>query len=238
MLFDLKGKRRRTVQATYLMLAVLMGVGLVAFGIGSSVNGGLFDAFKGGGGSNKADEAIQKRIDAAERTLQTNPRNTAALASLTRAHYQMATSTADSQTSDFTAKSLPELQKTAASWERYTKVAKKPDPSLARLVMQAYDGMGRLQKGSPEKAKQAWAGAASAAETAAAAAPRSQNYIVLVLYATLAGQTRKADLAGKQAIALAPKSQKKQAKQAVQQAKAAAATQGQGGQPAPAGPAP
>src|SRR5919199_798752 len=182
MLFDLKGKRRRFVQATYLGLAVLMGVGLVAFGIGSSVNGGLFDAFKGGGGSNKADEAIQKRIDAAERTLQTNPRNTAALASLTRAHYQMATSTADSQTSDFTAKSLPELQKTAA--------------------------------------------------------PRSQNYIVLVLYATLAGQTRKADLAGKQAIALAPKSQKKQAKQAVQQAKAAAATQGQGGQPAPAGTAP
>ena len=41
MLFDLKGKRRRAVQGTYLMLAILMGAGLVLFGIGSSTNGGL-----------------------------------------------------------------------------------------------------------------------------------------------------------------------------------------------------
>src|ERR671933_522902 len=79
MLFDLKGKRRRTVQATYLMLAVLMGAGLVLFGIGSSVNGGLGDLFKGGNGSNKADETIQKRIDAPPKRLQRDPRNQAAL---------------------------------------------------------------------------------------------------------------------------------------------------------------
>ena len=33
MLFDLRGRRRRAVQATYLTLAILMGGGLVFFGI-------------------------------------------------------------------------------------------------------------------------------------------------------------------------------------------------------------
>jgi hypothetical protein len=49
MLFDLRGKRRRAVQATYLTLAVLMGGGLVLFGIGGS-GGNIFDAFDCGGG--------------------------------------------------------------------------------------------------------------------------------------------------------------------------------------------
>ena len=93
MLFDLKGKRRRTVQVTYLTLAVLMGAGLVLFGIGSSVNGGLGDLFKGGGGSNQANKTIQKKIDAANKVLQRDPRNQAALVQLTRGHYQLALTT-------------------------------------------------------------------------------------------------------------------------------------------------
>ena len=44
MLFDLQVRRRRVVQATYLGLAILMGGGLVFFGIGGDVQGGLFDA--------------------------------------------------------------------------------------------------------------------------------------------------------------------------------------------------
>src|ERR671914_171088 len=56
MLFDLRGRRRRAVQATYLTLAVLMGGGLVLFGIGGDVSGGLFDAFsdRSGGGQGRA----------------------------------------------------------------------------------------------------------------------------------------------------------------------------------------
>ena len=46
MLFDLRGRgRRRTVQVIYLSLALLMGGGLVLFGIGSDQSGGLVDAF-------------------------------------------------------------------------------------------------------------------------------------------------------------------------------------------------
>src|SRR5215212_11654425 len=98
MLFDLKGKRRRMVQGVYLTLAILMGAGLVAFGIGSSVNGGLSDLFSGGGGSNNADKTIQKKIDTAQKLLETNPKNTAALAEVIRGHYQLATASADPNT--------------------------------------------------------------------------------------------------------------------------------------------
>ena len=40
MLFDLKGKRKRFVQVTYVVLAVLFAVGLIGFGIGGGVSGG------------------------------------------------------------------------------------------------------------------------------------------------------------------------------------------------------
>ena len=84
MLFDLRGRRRRAVQATYLMLAVLMGGGLVLFGIGGDVSGGLVDAFKGGGGGSSGDSALEDRIDRQEERLATNPQNTAVLQELVR----------------------------------------------------------------------------------------------------------------------------------------------------------
>jgi len=240
MLFDIKGKRRRVVQGVYLTLAILMGAGLVLFGIGSDVSGGLGDLFKDGGGSNQADKTIQKRIDASEKKLRTNPRDEAALAELTRGHYQLATAEADPQTSEFTSKARPELEEAVAAWQRYKAVAKKPEPSLGSLVVQAYAGLGQLETAEaqknqqqPEGAKQYWEGAAEASEIIADARPNAQNYIQLVQYATLAGQTRKAELAGQKAVELAPKNQKKEAKAAVEQAKQASTTQGQGAQPVP-----
>ena len=67
MLFDLRGRRRRAVQATYLMLALLMGGGLVLFGIGGDVSGGLVDAFKGTGGGGSGDSALRDRVEQARR---------------------------------------------------------------------------------------------------------------------------------------------------------------------------
>jgi hypothetical protein len=224
MLFDLKGKRRRTVQATYLTLAVLMGAGLVLFGIGSSVNGGLGDLFKGGNGSNQANQTIQKNIDAAEKTLQRDPKNQAALVRVVKGHYQLATADADPNTSAFTAKSRKELLLTAQAWKRYEAVAKKPDVTLARTMIQAYDGLATLES-ETQKAQAQWAEAADAAEVAANAQPSAQSYIQLVQFAALAGQDRKATLAGNQAIKVAPKAQKKQAKQAIAGAKQTAQQQ-------------
>jgi tetratricopeptide (TPR) repeat protein len=240
MLFDLKGKRRRVVQGVYLTLAILMGAGLVLFGIGSDVSGGLGDLFReGGGGDNQAEEAARDRIEAAETRLQTDPQNGEALATLVSAHYQLASGDADPETGVYTAEARPELLDAVAAWERYEEAVKKVDPVIARQALQAYDGLGRLEQ-EAANAAQYWEGAAGAAEAAARAQPRAQNYILLVQYASWAGQTRKADLAADKAIELAPKNQKAQARQAVQQAKAQPPPQqpqgAAGAPPAPAAP--
>ena len=65
--------------------------------------------------------------------------------------------------------------------------------------------------------------AAAAAEILTSSHPSAQAYLQLTRYAALAGQTRKADLAGQKAIHLAPKGQKKTVKQLVQQSKATSA---------------
>ncbi|MEA2410199.1 MAG: hypothetical protein QOC77_760 [Thermoleophilaceae bacterium] len=229
MLFDLKGKRRRAVQGTYLMLAMLMGVGLIAFGIGSGVNGGLSDLFSGGNGSNKGNQVIQKKIDTANKQLAVNPKNTSALGEVIRGHYQLATAKSDPNTGQFTKDASDDLRQAATAWERYLSTnPKKPDLGLARVMVQAYSGLAQITT-EPTTVKTYWTGAATATELIAAAKPIPNNYIALVQYASLAGQTSKADLAGKKAISLAPKGQRKAVQQQVAAAKAAGATQAGGG---------
>src|SRR3954451_2878069 len=104
MLFDLQGKRRRLVQATYLILAILMGGGLVLFGVGSGdISGGLFDAITGkdSNSSGAANSAVTKRIERDQKALKLNPANQAALTDLVRSHYQLATNDADANTGAF-----------------------------------------------------------------------------------------------------------------------------------------
>ena len=241
MLFDLKGKRRRAVQGTYLTLAILMGAGLVLFGIGSSVNGGLGDLFSGGGGSNQGDKVVNDRIETAEKQLKVNPRNTAALAAVIRGHYQLASANADPNTGAFASDARDDLQQAANAWQRYIATEpKKPDIGLARVMVQGYSGLAQLTSGDQSGgAQRYWAGASDATELIAGAQPNPANYVALVQYATLAGQTSKADLAGKKAVSLAPKSQRKTVQQQVTAAKAAGASQaGGGGAAAPSGTAP
>jgi hypothetical protein len=216
MLFDLKGRRRRVVQATYLMLAVLMGGGLVFFGIGGDVSGGLFDAFstRNRAGS-EADEILRDRIGSARKKLRVNPNDPVALKTLVRANYQLATAQTG-RTGLFPPDARDELEGAARAWERY--LATKPDPidaSLANLMLQAY-GPGALEQN--EKA-------AKTAEQLAEQRETPEAYVLLVQYASLAGQTRIADLAGEKAIDLAPEDRKKEIKQQVEQAKAASALQ-------------
>jgi tetratricopeptide (TPR) repeat protein len=240
MLFDLKGKRRRVVQGTYLMLAILLGAGLVLFGIGSSTSGGLGDLFSGGGGSNKGNSVVQKKIDAADKQLQVNPRNVAALGDVIRGHYQLATANADPNTGAFAKDARGDLQQAADAWQRYVATnPKKIDVGLARVMVQAYSGLAQLSTGAQATATRYWAGASEATELIAAQQPNPANYIALVQYATLAGQTNKADLAGNKAISLAPKAQRKAVQQQVASAKAAGSSQpGGAGAPAPSGTAP
>jgi hypothetical protein len=242
MLFDLQGKRRRVVQATYLILAVLMGGGLVFFGIGSDVSGGLFDIFgERGGSGNPAEEQVEN----AEKRLQTRPDDERALTQLVRGHYQLATQEgegAQSETGAFPPEARDELARAGRAWQRY--LATEPervDPALAGLMLNAY-GQGGLNQ--PKNAVRA-------AELAAEAQPnQAQAWLQVVLYASLAGDTRKADLAGIKALDVAPRDQRSTVKAAVEQAKQAGqqaqgqaggqtpGTQGQQGGSTPGGTAP
>src|SRR3954468_3506243 len=168
MLFDLQGKRRRLVLGTYLILAILMGGGLVLFGVGSgSISGGLFDAITGNDSSGSStNSTVNNRIKRDQKALQVNPKNQVALADLIRSHYQLATDDADANTGAFGPEGKVELGKADAAWKRYVKVSKTPDDSLASLMLQAY-GQGALNKPSD---------AATAAEFIADARPSAQAY--------------------------------------------------------------
>lgn len=226
MLFDLQGKRRRVVQVTYLGLAVLMGGGLVFFGVGGNVSGGLLDAFKGGGGGGgNGNSLVQKRVDKNEERLKRNPRSEALRKALVRDYFQLATAqVTDTQTS-YPKDAKDELRKASANWKAYLALQpKKPDTSLARVMLQVYDPMA-LNK--PKDALEA-------AQLIAAHDESSNAYLALVQYASLAGDTRLAGLAGQKAVDLAPKGQRKQVRSQVKQLKQAQAqsqaqSQAQGG---------
>jgi hypothetical protein len=215
-LFDLKGRRRRVVQATYLMLAILMGGGLVFFGIGGDVSGGLFDAFSDR--STSGSNIVEDRIDDTEERLEQNPRDKAALQDLARDWYQLANDEADPNTGQYTEDGLERLANADEAWQRYLEVEqKRPNASLASLMVQVY---------APTALDKPAEGA-EAAEIVAANTPKAdaaQAYLQLVQFAAAAGQDRKADLAGQKAIELAPKDQRSTVKRLVEQAK----------QPAPA----
>jgi hypothetical protein len=210
MLFDLRGRRRRAVQVTYLMLALLMGGGLVLFGIGGDVSGGLVDAFKGGGGGPSADSALQDRVDREEERLAKSPQNQALLQNLIRDYYSLATSQRESGSIGFPEDAKDELRKAGAYWQRYAQaVSDEPSADSARYAVQIYD-VGALNR--PKEAQRAAAIIAQEANDVA-------SYLQLVSRAALAGDTRTADLAAEKAIDLAPKAQRKLVKKQAEELK-------------------
>ena len=211
MLFDLQGKRRRVVQATYLTLAVLMGGGLVFFGIGGDVSGGLFDAIGDRSGGDTTDDQLESRIERnEERAAAGGPARESALRELVRDYYALATNQAETGTVGFPEEAGDELEKAAAAYQRYLRVeSEDPDPATATYAIQIYDA---TALNMPDEAQ-------DAASLVAEAENDSPSYLRLLQYALLAGDTRTADLAGQKAIDLARKGQKNEVRQQVKIAK-------------------
>jgi hypothetical protein len=208
MLFDIQGKRRRVVQATYLTLAVLMGGGLVLFGIGGDVSGGLFDAFSSGGGS--GNDVVEERVEDNENQVKSNPKDEAARKELVRDYFSLASSQASDQ-GVYPADAQDELRNASKHWKAYV-VAEtgNPDPSLARLALQLYDPTALNQP----------AEAVKAARIVAEDSDNTGTYGQLVQYALLAGDKRTEKLASQKAIALAPPKQRKSIRKQLEQLKA------------------
>ena len=226
MLFDLRGRRRRAVQATYLLLALLMGGGLVFFGIGGDVSGGLFDAFSERGGGDDTNERLEQRIDNLEERLQANPQDEATLKALVRNYHALANSQLPSGSIQYPDEARDDLQQAGNYWNRYLEVEDgDPDASLARLALTVYD-----QTALNEPAE-----AANAMRIIAEAGNSFQLYLGLVQRAAAAGDTRTADLAAQKAVDLAPKQLKKQVRQQAEAAKAPPTEQAPGQAPVPQG---
>jgi len=218
MLFDLRSRgRRRTVQAVYLGLAILMGGGLVLFGVGAGNGiGGILNAFTGQGSSGAQKQAVSAQEQQALRETRLNPNDPQAWYDLVQARWSSAGSGSDynSATNTFTAAGKRELGLEIQAWDRYLQLTNHPDPNLAILAARGYAQLGN------------YAGAASAWEINAIANPTAaKGFECLAASAYAAGQTRKADLATTKALSLLPKgTARTQTQTELQQAKTSTTT--------------
>jgi hypothetical protein len=220
MLFDLRGRgRRRTVQAIYLSLAVLMGGGLVLFGIGSSSSGGIVDAIVGDGSTgDTATKTLDNRIKSALAKTRATPTEPAVWADLARLRYQRAGVDGIKEDGTYTTKGKAKLRLATDAWEQHLSLdPKQPNVRVARLMVQAYS---QSALNEPVKAVRAME-----LVTAAEKPPSTNLYQQLAQLAYLAGETRTGDLAAVRAVDLAPAKDRKDLRAALKQLKATAAAQ-------------
>jgi hypothetical protein len=206
MLFDLQSRgRKNLVKVIYVGLALLMGGGLVLFGIGTGTGGGgLLDIFTDQGQSTSV--RVSDAEKRANRAIRLRPQDPQAWADLAKARYQTAglgdnyDREANQGVGAFTADGRAKLRTAAAAWERYLALEQDdPDPDLARLMANVYDPTGLDEP----------AQAASAFEIVTEQEPSAAAYSALAQYAYLADQQRKGDLAAARAVQLAPDAQRK-----------------------------
>jgi tetratricopeptide (TPR) repeat protein len=212
MLFDLRGKgRRRTVRVLYIGLALLMGVGLVGFGIGGGFGGGgLLNAASNNEGSNAASFASQ--IKKYSKVVQRQPSNLEAWQKLTEAELHEAGGEAYvSSTGVVTSKGKELFSRAAQSWRSYLALnPPQPSAKLAQLVLPIYAPGGLNQ---PAEAVQVL-------QIVVAAKPNSASrYAELAEYAYKAKNIRVADLAAAKAVALAPAAQRVRLKKELEEVK-------------------
>jgi tetratricopeptide (TPR) repeat protein len=212
MLFDLRGRgRRRTVQAIYLSLALLMGGGLVLFGVGGTGIGLLNQNDNGGGGGSTN---FSKQVKAAQKYASAHPQSPNAWAALARKQYQNANADYDSNSGTYTKDALPKLRAAARSWDRYVALnPKNPDVALARYMTTVFATLNK-----PEEAVKAW-------ELVIDGEPSQSSYANLAVAAYAAKQTAKGDAAAAEAVRRAPKDQRQQLKAQLKSAKTQALAQ-------------
>jgi len=220
LLFDLRGRgRRRTVQGIYLGLAVLMGGGLVLFGVGGNVSGGLLDALKNNPKSGSSDVFV-KRLKAAEKLATAQPQNAQAWANVVKLRFQVAGTgdSYDNTTGAFTQKGKVQLQRVDQAWNHYMDLnPKKIDTTAATYMVQAY-APGALNKA--DKLVRAYELVIDGTPK-----PTFDQYRNLAIYSYVAGESRKGDLARTKALELAPKDQRSVVMQQIDAQKTAAIKQ-------------
>jgi hypothetical protein len=230
MLFDLRSRgRRRTVQGVYLALAIILGGGLVLFGVGTGSGvGGLLDAFTNSG-SNSNKPAISQAEKSAERQTQLEPNNPSAWASLMQARYESASQYANQTTGSYSSAGVNKLKGATQAWQRYLQLTKTPDWTLAQVAARAYSALSDFKNETA-----AW-------QIVTRANPNVATYFEDLAVSAWSGkQNELGDLASAKALSLTPKAQQSQMKLTLQQLKTratspSAATPGGASPTAPSG---
>lgn len=224
MLFDLRGRgRRRTVQGIYLGLALLMGIGLVGFGIGGGFGGaGIINALTNNSGAPSATYTAAIAKD--RKAIAASPQSAAAWAALVTDlfHESGAGSNYNQTQGQFTTAARPTLNQLSQAWLGYLAVnPNNPDPTLAAEMVGIYDGSNNAlnQPANALRAEQI--------VVANQPTPAFTDYERLALFAFLAHNTREGDLAAAKAISLAPAANRAQLRTELKALKAnpSAATQ-------------
>jgi hypothetical protein len=211
MLFDLRGRgRRRTVRAIYIGLALLMGVGLIGFGIGGGLGGGgLLTAASNNEGANSA--SFSSQIKKYRKLTQQQPSNLSAWENLTKALLHEAGGEAYVNSAGVvTSKGKELFNQASQSWGSYVALnPPKPNPELAQLMVTVYGTQGLNQ---PAKAVEVL-------QIAVVARPVAALYSQLALYAYKANNARVGDLASEKAVSLAPQAQRARLKKELEELK-------------------
>lgn len=208
MLFDIRGRRKRFIQVIYVFLALLLGGGLVLFGIGGDASGGLGDALGLGNSGSTGTAEFNEEVEAAEATLATDPENTEALLALARYNYlngqQDLEVDEETGTQTLTDEATAAFEASVDAWERYLDANKGPiDDGVGALVFRAYTSIA-FDSTNPAVVQRRLEGAQRTAEAVAEARPGPNSYLDLASSAYFAGDTKTGERAGEQALKALP----------------------------------
>ncbi len=201
MLFDLRGRgRRRTVRVIYTGLALLMGIGLVGFGIGGGFGGGgLFTAASknegAGGGASYASEITKYK-----KIIVVHPNDTGAWEALLKAQlHEAGNEPYETSEGAVTSQGKSLYAQVAKTWSGYMALNPTVSPELAKEMLRIYD-----EEGLNEPAQ-----AVHVLQLVVADEPSNASYYAqLAEYAYRAHNVRIGDLASEKAVSLAPASEK------------------------------
>jgi hypothetical protein len=208
MLFDLRSRgRRRVVQFVYLGLALLIGGGLVLFGVGTGSGGGLLNGLTGSGSSQQT-QIVSSQEKTALAAVKADPSSAAAWAGLISARYTNAGTVGfNSTTETYNAEGKKELTAVGADWQHYLTLTKSPSVTTAIFAARADEALSK------------YSAAAGAWQVEIAGSPNLKGYECLAVTALAAGDTRVGGLAEAQALSLEPKADRAELKTEIDGAK-------------------
>lgn len=215
MLFDLRARgRRRTVQAVYLGLAILFGLGFVGFGVGGGFGGGGVVEGLLGGKEGSQSSGFSSQVTSAEKRTHKHPSEAAAWAALADARFHQASAPEyyEEAKQQFTSQGKTLLVKVADAWSHYLALKpSSPDLTVAQEMLRVYGQEGLNQPAENVSLLQQI--------VIPAKPPTAALYGQLAQYAYQSSNPRVGDLASQKAVSLAPPTERTRVKQALEQIK-------------------